>query len=689
MVRRDFKLHCISLTCLAVFYCLPLISQAQTFRDASDLLPPASDLVPLGASIVDINNDGKADIYRNGGLYVQQADGSFLDMHEQMGLDEEDGIVFGGIFGDYDADGFLDLFFMDLLAPSKLYKNRAGLGFVQTNDATGILDQQPVQGSLWTDFNQDGQIDLFVGIDGGISNLFLNSEDHVFTNISDVAGIDYRAVYGVAAADFDRDGDTDIFLTQCFATDGSDTADNVLYRLENGSFRNVSQEMGIVDDQPSWGTVWIDYNNDGWLDIFTANLYWLPNGSDSGLNTLYRNNNGLSFTDVSAEAGVQGPSNGNNIGTSAADFDNDGWVDLIVADRAGIPTQFYRNKGDGTFEDIADSLGVTLQSSQAVSVGDFNNDGWIDILLPFPNREQLLLNQGGDYHYIKISTRGTTANLFGIGARIDLYASGMHQVREITAGDGMTSQNHNLTAHFGLADQTLIDSLVVRWPGGQVDRLENIPADQEITIVQGIGINNPPTPIQLVTPTSQIEPNTENSTLFTWTTSTDPEQDPLFYTLHITGGTLDTTLTSIDSLSASIPNTLFDQNERYRWTVSVSDGHSVRGVAYHQFLYGVPVSNDFPEDAVPKTGFDSAYPNPFVSSVNLHYHVARTEPIRIAVYDILGHVVTELVDQIQRPGKHQISWNGITSQGLTAAPGIYFVQMTASHERSTRIITRH
>ena len=190
-------------------------ASAQTFRDASNLLGSHPGEVALGASLVDVNSDGLVDIYRRGRLLVQQPDGTLRNLFEATGLEEEPSSVFGAVFGDYDGNGFVDIFFMDLNLPSKLYSNHAGLGFSEANAATGINDVDLVQGSVWGDFNQDGRLDLFVGIDGGVSRLFINQDHQHFRDVAQEAGLTFQAAYGVAAADYDRDGDADIFLTQC------------------------------------------------------------------------------------------------------------------------------------------------------------------------------------------------------------------------------------------------------------------------------------------------------------------------------------------------------------------------------------------------------------------------------------------------------------------------------------------
>ncbi len=657
----------------------------QTFSDASDMLPLASDNLAIGSSLFDINSDGLVDLYQSKRLFVQQPDGSLTDLFESLGLTEELGIVFGAVAGDYNADGFLDLFFMNLTESSQLYLNRAGMYFVESNMQTGIVDQSLVQGSIWTDFDENGQLDLFVGRDLGESAMFLNNNNQ-FDDIGPQIGLGFQAVYGAVASDFDQDGDIDIFLTQCFSPDDT-VADNLLLQNTDGVFENVSPAMGIIDDLPSWGTVWFDYDNDGWLDIFVANLpdrnFDQPNRA--GVNKLYKNNAGTSFTDISVAAGVAGDSTDRTIAVSAADFDNDGWEDLIVAFLDGVGASIFRNNGDGTFTDIVPDLAIEPTFSQSVSVADINNDGWIDIYLPGLER-QVYLNDGGDNHFLNVSLRGTTNNLYGIGARIDLYAGGMRQVREIRAGDGFMSQNHNLTAHFGLGMETSIDSLVIRWPQGNIDRHFDVAADQHITFVEGIGPNQPPTPVLLDEVAGQI-PSTENPLTFSWSASTDNDADDLMYSLHLYGATLDSTLAPQAGTTLDVDTQIFVPGESYRWTVSVSDGYSVRGTSFMEFVVGSATNVEKPE-ITQIAELQPAYPNPFRNAITIPYEITSAAHVEIQIFDILGQTLSTLVDQFQTQGTYSLSWDG-KQDGIPLAPGMYFVRMKVADQVFTKHFVRY
>lgn len=660
----------------------------QTFQDASHLFPNQvpNDLA-LGASLIDVNSDGLIDVYRPKSLLIQQPDGSLVERLTALDLDEGTGVVFGAVLGDYNQDGFLDLFFMDLLEPSKLYRNQAGMRYVQANDETGIQDQQPVQGSIWTDFDQDGLLDLFVGIDLGMSHLFLNKTDYAFTDVSAQVGLGIQAVYGVAAADFDRDGDTDIFMTQCFVPEGSTKADNLLLQNNDGVLQNVSPQMGIVDDLGSWGTVWLDFNNDGWLDLYTINADQ-RNQFDTGrpgINTLYINNQGMSFTEIAAAAGVAGDSTNSSIAVSAADFDNDGWIDIIFAKAEEMPITLYRNNGDSTFTDIAAELNIDPTISRAIAVGDYNNDGWIDIYLP-GLEQQLFLNDGGDNHFLKVQARGTFANLFGVGSRIELHAGDLHQVREIVAGDGFTSQNHNLTAHFGLGSYATVDSLIIRWPGGHVDRYFDVAGDQAITLVEGVGINNPPERFALLEPAGSLA--TADSVLFTWETAGDEAPESLFYNLHLSGPGLDTTIIDLQSDALKLSSSLFNQGETYRWTVSASDGYSVTGTDYLEFVLGNATFVDELSDYAHLVQIDAPHPNPFVILSYLSYRVLQAAPVDVSIYDALGRSVVQLKDAFHAPGTYEVVWDGRNQANKEVKPGVYFYRVTINDRVFSQPVVR-
>ncbi len=561
-------------------FCFFLLSEsnAQTFTDASHLLDPVSGDA-LGASAIDFNNDGLIDIYHPGRLYLNKGAGGFKDIVREIHLIEGDG-VFGAVFGDYDNDGYLDVFFEDFRVPGRLYRNRATSRFENVNQAANFYPKPLAQGAGWVDFNLDGTLDLFVNNDAGENQLFKNLGDGTFLDISLSAGVEELGnSYGMAWGDYNNDRFPDIFIATCSGTPAR-SIKHLFRNNGNETFTNVNAQAGVNDSFRSWGVVWLDYDNDGYLDIYVANI----GGADlpparQRANILYKNNRDGTFTDVSFAVGVAGTPEEIGYANAAADFDNDGWTDIYLANSNSNPHKLFHNNGDGTFTDIAPQAGIHELHHAAVAVADFNNDGWMDIFTPgafgSPN-SRLWLSNGGSNHWLRVSLRGVTNNYYGIGARIEIYAGGNKQIRELNAGDSFCSQNMNMAAHFGTGAHVTVDSLIIRWPRGQIDRLFDVTVDRQITVVEGLDINNPPTSFGLTAPAdSSLLGAPDTPVQFTWQAATDAENDALSYRIRLSGPEIDTLFLAISENSFSIESEVFRQNLICSWTVDVMDFHSV------------------------------------------------------------------------------------------------------------------
>ena len=339
------------------------------------------------------------------------------------------------------------------------------------------------------------------------------------------------------------------------------------------------------------------------MDLYVANMP-MPDGR-LGYNKLYWNDRQGLFLDIARTAGVQGASDASTVGVAAADFDNDGWQDLVIANQAG-GAHLYRNRGDYTFTEVP--LGIT-EAGFVIVAADVNDDGWVDLYTP-RNENQLWLNDGGAQHWLKVKTRGKSANHFGVGARIDLYAGGLHQVREITAGDGMTSQNHDLTAHFGLGTVTRIDSLVVRWPHGAVDRVAAVAADQTITLVEGLGINQAPSPFRLLEP-ADGRVVTEGTVTLRWGAPADEEGDALGYTVHLVAAGSTRAVAGLTEPSLVLDADEIPGGGSLVWTVSATDGHSLRS-SLDRFTLGRSASTAAESEVPVAPPVISNAPNPYI-----------------------------------------------------------------------------
>jgi hypothetical protein len=508
---------------------------------------------------------------KKGRLYLNKGEAGFENILLTTGVIEGEG-VFGAAFGDYDNDGYLDILFEDLSAPSRLYRNKRTGEFAQANQMANLTVRDLAQSAAWADFNLDGRLDLFVNNDAGQNQLFKNLDRRSFADISGIAGVEAAGnSYGMAWGDFNNDGYPDVFIAPCSGSP-ENSIKHLLLNNRNETFTDINVAAGVNDSLASWGIVWLDYDNDNDLDIYITNTYHTPR---PGFNRLYRNDGNNKFTNVTDFAGVAGDSTDNSFGVAAADFDNDGWLDIYVANDVA-PHRLYRNNGNGTFTDIALIAGITEDRHIAVAVADFNHDGWLDIFTAGAPQNRLMLNNGGASHWIAVKGRGTSANYHGVGARVEAHIGSLRQIREITAGEGFCSQSHDLTAHFGAGANTRIDSIIVRWPGGKVDKIANVNVDQYMTVVEGLGINNPPQTFHLLEPVDgQVLNNPSTAVQFVWQPATDLESDLLSYRLHLSGPSLDTTFTDIRQTSFIVGAGFFRQDQICRWMVDVTDGYSV------------------------------------------------------------------------------------------------------------------
>lgn len=568
-------------------------ASGQRFVDATHLLQSlgGGQGTVMGASAIDVNSDGLIDVFYAGGLFIQQTDGSFINTIAQSRIIYTIGDLQGGVWNDFDGDGFPDLYTTNLTERSILYHNRADGTFRAL--ASGPSVKFGTASPLWADLDDDRRPDIFTTVETGRNFLFTqlaltdSVPSVVFTERARLAHLLVsRKPCGASASDYDRDGDQDLFIASCDPSSW-DAGEDMLLRNEPGIAFTELFESGDVrpDYRQSHGAIWLDVNNDGRQDLYVMNHGPDPRSPRvTSRDALYINRNG---TLENQAANWRLPSNtlGHGHSAGAADFDNDGRIDLLILDRppaqwpGAYEYRLFRNEGNwfrNVWEhSVAVALGEKLPERVVCALADYNNDGWIDIFFLSQDGNRLLLNAGGENHWTKISLRGTQGNIHGIGARVEIYHRGGVQVREITAGEGYATQHHNFTAHFGLGDEAHVDSLVVRWPDGSVDRIVHPPVNEWLTVVQGAGINNPPATPLLEEPLDGERIPFERRTVeFKW--SSAPKENNTTHVLTIRGAGLDTTLAGLSAPQASIPTELLQEGERYAWMVLTTDGYTVR-----------------------------------------------------------------------------------------------------------------
>lgn len=438
------------------------MAQQVSFTDKTQLLTYITGTMGQAKCGVDMNGDGLDDITRVGadGLYIdyQKSDGTFQHVHFPIVV----GVLpqWSICAGDLDRDGNVELLFGGGAAVSIL-SNTNGEAYVEKVLPNRIFSQR----STMIDINGDGHLDAFVCNDTGPSKAYRNNgsgdlvEDPTLIITSELSG-NYSAIW----SDFNNDGHADLYISKCKAEalPGNPIRTNLLYQNNsNGTFTEVGKLAGVNDNAQSWTTVVEDFDNDGDMDIFVVN--------HDQKNRLYRNNNDGTFTDVIDVSGIDALDLG-AFEAVGGDFNNDGFMDIL----SELSYQLYLGNGDLTF------TGQLLPFTPG-AIGDFNEDGFLDINY----RSQLWLNNPNENHYIKMTLKGIESNPNGIGARIELYGKWGQQIRELRSGQGYSPMN-TLAVHFGLGKEEKIDSLVVRWPSGIVTKLFDLAIDSSYTIVESI-----------------------------------------------------------------------------------------------------------------------------------------------------------------------------------------------------------
>ena len=493
-----------------------------------------------GVAFFDYDNDGDLDIYlvnslsvdlvkskgkTKSDLYRNDGNGKFTEVGVKAGLSDI-GWGMGVAVGDYNNDGFEDLY-VTCLGPDKLFKNNGNGTFTDVTDKAGVSDRRWSTGASFLDYDRDGDLDLFVanyvdfdidnlpefgqgqtcqyksipvqcgprGLKGAGDSLFRNNGNGTFTDVTKQAGVsDPDGFYGlgVMTSDFDDDGLIDIFVA-------NDSTPNFHYRNNgDGTFKEIGFTAGTAvnengSEQGSMGVTAGDYDHDGRMDLFITNF------ADE-YNTLYHNDGPNSFTDVSYAAKVAAVSLPHvGWGTKFFDYDNDGWVDIFVANGHVYPQLpsyrqprlLHHNNRNGTFTEVAAEFGNVLtenRASRGVAFGDIDNDGDIDLLVTdLDGSPQLLRNDNGNANNsILIKTVGVKSNRSGIGARVKVVSGDLTQVDEVRSGDSYISQS-DMRLHFGLEKRTKIDLIEVRWPSGTVDKISGAGINRIITIKEGQG----------------------------------------------------------------------------------------------------------------------------------------------------------------------------------------------------------
>ena len=505
-------------------------------KSAAKHLPETSG---AGCAFLDYDNDGWMDIYlvnsgkadfydpprplRNA-LYHNNRDGSFTDVTEKAGVGGS-GYGMGVAVGDYDSDGLSDIY-VTQYGSNILYHNNGDGTFTDVTAKAGVAAAGWSSSAVWFDYDNDGKLDLFVGqfaeFDAALgcgtdaagvhhyciprifkprpSWLFHNNGDGTFTDVSKETGIAAQLgkAWGAVATDINNDGNMDLFVS-------NDTVPNFLYLNRGGRFEEVGFEADVAYSadgraRSGMGVDSADFDNDGWMDLFVANI-------DEEIFALYRSQHDGSFENVSMPAGIGMLTRWlSGWGLKFFDYDNDGDLDLILSngfpddliDQTSTtvtwkePLLLFHREGKG-YRNVSAQSGPVFSkrfAARGLAIGDFNNDGAVDVLVSNNDAAPLLLrnNAGHRNHWLGIRLVGRKCNRDAVGARVTYQAGDLTRQRmKVAGGSFLSSQDPRLV--LGIGTRPKLDWLEVKWPrpSGATERFTNLPIDRYVTLVEGTG----------------------------------------------------------------------------------------------------------------------------------------------------------------------------------------------------------
>jgi len=540
------------------------------FADRSDLLPSQTMRSGAAMGVMDMNQDGLDDVVHLNNrryLYIGYQGASETDF-SQLSLGRVSASnQWGMAIGDTNQDGFPDIATGGAYDGVHYYRaQESGSSYYAKAYTSPVIFTQAIN---FADIDQDGWLDLFVCHDVGRNSVFRNQQDGnlVFDNSLINTG-EIEGNYGSVWTDYDNDGDLDLYVSKCRSSASSPTDPrriNQLFRNDNGTYVEVAAAAGLAFGEQSWTADFGDIDNDGDLDCFVGNHM-----ADS---YLCENNGDGTFTNITATSGIT--TDWNVIQSVFRDFNNDGWVDLLLT---GQDHEIWLNDRDGTFSRRDPFSGGVMHSC---AVGDLNHDGFTDIFAGYGTGYNTASGYDRMWHatpnangFLSVTLDGVQSNRQGSGARLELHGPWGTQVREVRNGEsyGVT---HSVTQIFGLGNQAVADKLVVRWPSGVVDEVFNVAANQFLNLREGS------TQAPLLTyPGNQVSSPGEVVSLSVM--ASDPTGDELsFAAVNLPSGL------EIDSISGEISGIVALDAVSTTVLVSVSDGWQTVAVSL-QWLVNAP-----------------------------------------------------------------------------------------------------
>jgi hypothetical protein len=443
---------------------LLLIFASGLWMNSNAQLSFTSESVPTEGSykmcVVDMNGDFLDDIVSvnntNINVLMQTETGFNAVNFTTSNADNMPGWSFAA--GDFNGDGYNDLLYGGGSGATFMMSDGTGNGYIEKSPGNYIFSQR----SNFVDINSDGHLDAFVCHDVAPNVFYLNDgSNNLVYHQGGLGDFPSGGHYGSVWIDYNNDGLIDLHISKCGGTEDRYT-DNLFRNNGDGTFTDVAATANMANTTQTWSSAWADYNNDGFMDAMIG-----VSSHSTGGHKLMRNNGDGTFTDVTIGSGLDF-FNSTSWEYVPADFNNDGFVDIF-----GSGNKVLLNNGDMTFTPVS----VPFSTG---SLGDLNNDGFLDVFV----QNTVYFNTGNSNNWITINTIGTESNRNGIGARVELYSALGKQIRDVRSGEGF-SQMGTLNTHFGIGTDTEIEKIIVRWPSGIVDTILDPDLNSTLVIVEG------------------------------------------------------------------------------------------------------------------------------------------------------------------------------------------------------------
>ncbi|HKB85986.1 MAG TPA: FG-GAP-like repeat-containing protein [Ignavibacteriaceae bacterium] len=658
---------------ISVIIILPVNNYAQTFNLVTQGAIVNDGGWNYGCAWGDYDNDGNEDLFvvnnqsdnKNNFLYKNLGDGTFEKITEGP-LVNDGGSSYGCSWGDYDNDGNIDLFVCNYNENNFLYRNNGDGTFTKITAGAIVSDGGSSTCPAWADYDNDGFLDLYVCNRTSANFLYHNNGNGTFTRIlTGTIVTENKNSSACAWGDYDNDGYPDMYVAN------SGPADNSLFHNnQDGTFTQITGDPCVSDLEHFNSVTWADYDNDGCLDILTVPGILTYTSFDV---YLYHNNGNGTFTRVTGL-----PHNGINTGGGSGmiDVDNDGDLDIFASAYDGN-NLLLLNDGNGNFSQVTSgTLIANGNYNEGDSWADYDKDGDLDLFVAvnnyFGGNNRLFLNNGNSSSWLGVKCTGTGSNRMGIGAVLKATAviNGQQvsqtSVISTQTGGGTSSQN-SIIAHFGFGDASTIDTISIDWPDGIQDKFYNVSVNQILSVQEGETV-----PVEIVSFTAAA---CEDGVVLNWQTATETNNKGFDVERRVNNSQLSAGWERI-GFAGGVGTVI--EPKTYSYTdKNIPDGNYSYRLKQIDFNGTYEYSKEAEVNVNNPVEFSLSqnYPNPFNPVTTIRYSIPEDGNIKLKVYNSLGQQEAELINGFVKAGSREVKFDG---SGL--ASGVYFYKIESGNE---------